>query len=69
LHLAGDHTGLIFEIAGSVREGLHADPDGADKRAQRAGRFEHDADELVQAMRDAVRRRSEYAAFIPLLES
>jgi uncharacterized protein Yka (UPF0111/DUF47 family) len=68
LRLAGDHAGLIFEIAGSVRDGLQADPDGAAKRARRAGRFEHDADELVQAMREAVRRRPEYAVFIPLLE-
>jgi uncharacterized protein Yka (UPF0111/DUF47 family) len=68
LRLAVDHAGLIFEIASSVRDGLQADPDGADKRARRTARFEHDADQLVQAMREAVRRRPEYAMFKPLLE-
>jgi len=68
LRLAVDHAGLIFEIASLVRDGLQADPDAADKRAQRAARFEHDADQMVQAMREAVRRRPEYAVFKPLLE-
>jgi uncharacterized protein Yka (UPF0111/DUF47 family) len=66
LRLAVDHAGLIFEIANSVRDGLQADPDGADKRARRSARFEHDADQLVQATREAVRRRPEYAMFKPL---
>ncbi len=68
LRLAGDHAGLIFEIASSVRDGLTAGPNGANKRARRADRFEHDADQLVVAMREAVRRRPEYAVFIPLVE-
>jgi uncharacterized protein Yka (UPF0111/DUF47 family) len=68
LRLAGDHAGLIFELANLVRDGLTAGPDGADKRTRRADRFEHDADQLLVAMRKAVRRRPEYAAFIPLLE-
>jgi uncharacterized protein Yka (UPF0111/DUF47 family) len=68
LRLALDHAGLIFEIASSVRDGLQAGPLGAEKRARRAGRFEHDADQMVVAMREAVRRRPEYAVFIPLLE-
>ena len=68
LRLAGDHAGLIFEIASSVRDGLAAGPKGADKRARRADQLEHDADQLVVAMREAVRRRPEYAVFIPLLE-
>lgn len=68
LRLAGDHASLIFEIASSVRDGLKAGPNGADKRARRADRFEHDADQLVVAMREAVRRRPEYAVLIPLLE-
>ena len=68
LRLAGDHAGLIFEIASSVRDGLQAGPSGADKRARRAGRFEHDADQMVVAMREAVRRRPEYAVFLTLLE-
>jgi len=68
LRLAGDHAGLIFEIASLVREGLTARPDGADKRTGRADRFEHDADQILLAIRKAVRRRPEYEAFIPLLE-
>ena len=68
LRLAADHGGLIFEIASSVRDGLTAGPNGANKRARRADRVEHDADQLVVAMREAVRRRPEYAVFIPLLE-
>ena len=68
LRLAGDHAGLIFEIASSVRDGLLAGPSGADKRARRAGRFEHDADQMVVAMRETVRRRPEYAVFLSLLE-
>ena len=68
LRLAGDHAGLIFEIASSVRDGLTAGTKGADKRARRADQLEHDADQLVVAMREAVRRRPEYAVFIPLLE-
>ena len=69
LRLAADHAGLIFELASSVRDGLQAGPDGADKRARRAGRFEHDADQLVMATREAVRRRPDYAVFLPLLEA
>ena len=69
LRLAGDHAGLIFEIASLVRDGLQAEPDGADKRARRARRFEHDADQLVLATREAVRRRPDYAVFLPLLEA
>jgi uncharacterized protein Yka (UPF0111/DUF47 family) len=68
LRLAGDHAGLIFELASSVRDGLQAGPSGAKKRARRAGRFEHDADQMVIAMRQAVRRRPEYSVFLSLLE-
>ncbi len=68
LRLACDHAGLIFEIASLVREALTPGPDGQDKRTRRADRFEHDADQLVVAIREAVRRRPEYAVFIPLLE-
>jgi len=68
LRLAGDHAGLIFEIASLVREELTSEPNGADKRVRRADQFEHDADQLIVAIRQAVRRRPEYAVFIPLLE-
>jgi uncharacterized protein Yka (UPF0111/DUF47 family) len=65
---ASDHAGLIFELAGLVRDGLQVEPDGAGKRAGRARRFEHDADQLVTATREAVRRRPDYAVFLRLLE-
>ncbi|MGD0075037.1 MAG: DUF47 family protein [Candidatus Binataceae bacterium] len=68
LRLACDHAGLIFEIASLVREGLTAGPNTTDKRTRRADQFEHDADQLVVAIREAVRRRPEYTVFIPLLE-
>lgn len=68
LRLATDHAGLIFEIATLVRDGLHDEPDQAGKRARRARQFEHDADQLVVATREAVRRRPDYAVFRSLLE-
>ncbi|HYB90964.1 MAG TPA: DUF47 family protein [Candidatus Binataceae bacterium] len=68
LRLASDHAGLIFEIASLIRDGLTAGPNGMDRRARRADRFEHDADQLVVAIRETVRRRPEYGVFIPLLE-
>jgi len=69
LRVAGDHAGLIFEIAGLVRDGLRAGQDGAGKRARRAHGFEHDADQLVIETRLAVRRRPDYALFLTLLEA
>jgi hypothetical protein len=69
LRLAADHAGLIFEIASLVRDGLQAEAGGAGKRARRAARFEHDADQLVVATRGAVRRRPDYAVFQPILEA
>lgn len=69
LSIAADHAGLVFEIAtlvqGAVRRPAHA----ADHGEKRAGRFEHEADELVTRTRDAVRRRPEYAVHIRLLEA
>jgi uncharacterized protein Yka (UPF0111/DUF47 family) len=69
LRLAADHAGLIFELASLVRDGLQAGHEGAAKRAHRARRFEHDADQLVVEARAAVRRRPEYAVFLALLEA
>jgi uncharacterized protein Yka (UPF0111/DUF47 family) len=69
LQLASDHAGLIFEIAGLVRDGLQADQEGAGKRARRARRYEHDADHIVVDLRAAVRRRPDYAVFLPLLKA
>jgi uncharacterized protein Yka (UPF0111/DUF47 family) len=68
LRLAADHAGLIFELAGAVRDGFLADPEEAAKRAQRARRFEHDADHLVIETRDAVRLRPEYSAYLSLMQ-
>jgi uncharacterized protein Yka (UPF0111/DUF47 family) len=69
LRLAADHAGLIFEIASLVRDGLQGDQCGVDKRARRARRYEHDADQLVSETRAAVLRRPEYAVFRSLMES
>jgi uncharacterized protein Yka (UPF0111/DUF47 family) len=69
LKLAADHAGLIFELASLVQDGLGAQSDGAGKRAKRARRFEHDADELVVDTRQAIRRRPDYAVFLLLLET
>jgi uncharacterized protein Yka (UPF0111/DUF47 family) len=71
LGVAQDHAGLIFEIASLVRDGTLAAeaPDGGfRKRANRARRFEHDADLLVVAAREAVRRRPDRRIFQTLLE-
>ncbi len=67
LRIAADHAGLIFELAGLVRDGLQAGAEGADKRTKRARRFEHDADQLVAEAREAVRRRPEFGVFLALL--
>ena len=69
LGLALDHAGLIFEIASLVRDGLHGDQEGAEKRARRARRYEHDADQLVSQTRAAVLRRPEYSSFRDLMEA
>lgn len=69
LQLASDHAGLVFEVAAQVRDGLQADHAGAGKRARRARRYEHDADQMVADMRAAVRRRPDYAIFLPLLKA
>jgi uncharacterized protein Yka (UPF0111/DUF47 family) len=69
LTLAADHAGLIFELASLVRDGLHAEAKQAASRVKRAGGFEHDADLLVVAIRDAVRRRPDHGIFLLLLEA
>lgn len=68
LRLAGDHAGLVFELASLVRDGLQADG-GAGKRARRAQRFEHDADQFVLETRETLRRRPDYAVFLPLMQA
>jgi uncharacterized protein Yka (UPF0111/DUF47 family) len=67
LRLAGDHAGLIFELACIVRDGLQPDSGEPGKRAHHAARFEHDADHLVIETRETVRRRPDYAVFLPLM--
>jgi len=72
LGVASDHAGLIFEIASLVRDGVLAAMTGETdlgKLARRAQHFEHDADQLVIAAREAVRLRPDYAAFLNLLEA
>jgi uncharacterized protein Yka (UPF0111/DUF47 family) len=72
LGVASDHAGLIFEIASLVRDGVLAAVTGETdlgKLAQRARHFEHDADQLVIAAREAVHLRPDYAVFVNLLEA
>ncbi|HYA18148.1 MAG TPA: hypothetical protein VEF06_11810 [Bryobacteraceae bacterium] len=74
LQLAGEHAGLIFELASQVREGLRevGGPGAAaifQSVAKRARGFEHDADELVSAAREAVRKRPQYAPLFKVTET
>lgn len=66
---AAEHAGLVFELATLVRDGVQDDAAHRTKRARRAKRFEHDADQIVADTRDAVRRRPDYQVFLPLLEA
>jgi uncharacterized protein Yka (UPF0111/DUF47 family) len=66
---AAEHAGLIFELTSLVRDGVQDDAGHAARRARRAKRFEHDADQIVADTREAVRRRPDYAVFLPLLEA
>jgi len=72
--LASEQAAMIFEIATLVRDGIHSIESGDHNGryallAQRAREFEHSADQLVSASREAVRRRPEYAALFRLLET
>jgi uncharacterized protein Yka (UPF0111/DUF47 family) len=74
LGLAGDHAGMIFEIATLVREGIRAIGAGANGDTyQRIGRqarqFEHEADQLVATTREVVRRRVEYTPIFRVIEA
>ncbi|MGD0493208.1 MAG: DUF47 family protein [Steroidobacteraceae bacterium] len=69
LQLAGEHAGLIFEIATLVRSALRSGEEIGDKHVLRAARYEHDADQLVRDTREAVRRRGDHAVFLQLLEA
>lgn len=74
LQLAGDHAGMIFEIATLVRDGIHEIGSSSDgisyqRLANQARRLEHEADQLVAAAREAVRRRPEYTPLFRLVEA
>ena len=66
---AAEHAGLVFELASLVRDGVQDDAAHAGRRATRAKRFEHDADQFVADTREAVRRRPDYTVFLPILEA
>jgi uncharacterized protein Yka (UPF0111/DUF47 family) len=74
LQLAGEHAGIVFELATQVRDGVQAiasnenEFDG-DRLTKRARTFEHDADQLVIAAREAVRKRPEYTALFKATEA
>ena len=74
LQLANEHAGIVFEIASLVRDAIRgvapqSGPQSYHKLAKRARAFEHDADQLVIASRDAVRRRPEYNALFRIVET
>ncbi len=74
LQLASEQAAMIFEIASYVREGIRSmesgDHDGLyEGLAKRAREFEHSADQLVAASREAVRKRPEYTPLFTLLET
>lgn len=74
LELASEQAAMIFEIASLVRDGIRSiesgDRNGHYQRlAQRAREFEHSADQLVVASREAVQRRPEYETLFRLLET
>ena len=72
LRMASEHAGLVFEIACLVRDGITATASGEGglgRRARRASRFEHDADQVVVGVRDAVRRRRDHEPILRLVEA
>jgi len=74
LQMASEQAAMIFEIATLVRDGIRGiecgDGDGIYERlAKRAREFEHSADQLVVASREAVRRRPEYGALFRVVEA
>jgi uncharacterized protein Yka (UPF0111/DUF47 family) len=70
----------VFETATLVRDGITAAGEkgagekgagegGFARRARRARRFEHDADQLVVSVREAVRRRRDHEPILRLVEA
>lgn len=73
LQLAGEHAGIVFELAAQVRDGAAAigfeeGPEAYERGAKRARAFEHDADQLVIAAREATRKRPEYTPLFRIVE-
>jgi uncharacterized protein Yka (UPF0111/DUF47 family) len=70
LGIAAEQAGLIFELASLVRDAvLAAAGEEIGAAAERARRFEHDADRLVIETWRAVKRRPDCASFLSLLRS
>ncbi len=72
LGMAADHAGLVFEIATLVRDGIAAaaaGEGGMSRRARRARAFEHDADQVVIEVHEAVRRRPDHDVMLRLIEA
>lgn len=75
LGVAAEHAALVFETATLVRDGItaagekEAGEGGFARRARRARRFEHDADQLVVSVREAVRRRRDHEPILRLVEA
>lgn len=74
LELAREHAGIVFELATQVRDGvrditLEENARDYEKLAARARAFEHDADQLVVAAREAVRKRPEYSPLFDITET
>ena len=66
---AAEHAALVFDLASLVRDGVQDDSGHRTRRVRHARRLEHDADQIVADTRDAVRRRPDHAAYLPLLEA
>lgn len=71
--VAGEHAGLIFELATAVQKGVRAiacgeDGENFDKLVKHARGLEHDADQQVVIAREAVRKRPEYTALFRVVE-
>jgi uncharacterized protein Yka (UPF0111/DUF47 family) len=74
LQIAGEHAGIVFELATQIRDGVQAiscngNDSDCDDLAKRARAFEHDADQLVVAAREAMRKRPEYAPLFKVTEA
>ena len=69
LQRAAEHAGMVFDLATLVCSGVQDDAAHRTRRARHARRIEHDADEIVADTREAVRRRPDHGAYLPLLEA